>query len=245
MRVIARRAAAGFTLIELLTVIAIIGILAAILIPVVGRVRESARASQCVSNMRQIGTAMHLYMSDYGMMPPARDQSQTGLKVAIHHTLWTYVGFESSNSFIGGVNDGRANSENENVFHCPTTKRDPVKTPDASRIFNEGTRAWYSYAPNVLPAIIHHDGDFNRGADSPFPYESLMTPTQTVALVESSFWYIHGGWYHTRDGLMPHSEAANFLFYDNHVERIPYAQVPAYNGLGSGFFWGGRGNNRE
>lgn len=44
----------AFTLIELLTVIAIIGILAAILIPVVGAVRESARNAHCMSNLRQI-----------------------------------------------------------------------------------------------------------------------------------------------------------------------------------------------
>ncbi len=54
----------AFTLIELLTVIAIIGILAAILIPVVSAVRDSARSAQCQSNLRQIGTAVHAYMSD-------------------------------------------------------------------------------------------------------------------------------------------------------------------------------------
>jgi prepilin-type N-terminal cleavage/methylation domain-containing protein/prepilin-type processing-associated H-X9-DG protein len=54
----------AFTLIELLTVIAIIGILASILIPVVGRVRDSAKASVCLSNLRQVGLAAMVYALD-------------------------------------------------------------------------------------------------------------------------------------------------------------------------------------
>ncbi len=56
----------GFTLIELLTVIAIIGILSAILIPVLGSVREKARRASCSSNLRQIGLAAFLYADEHG-----------------------------------------------------------------------------------------------------------------------------------------------------------------------------------
>jgi len=55
----------GFTLIELLVVIAIISILAAILFPVFARARENARRASCMSNMKQIGLGMMMYVQDY------------------------------------------------------------------------------------------------------------------------------------------------------------------------------------
>src|SRR5262249_28839412 len=55
----------AFTLIELLVVIAIIAILAAILFPVFAQARDKARQSACLSNTRQIGTALTLYAQDY------------------------------------------------------------------------------------------------------------------------------------------------------------------------------------
>jgi prepilin-type N-terminal cleavage/methylation domain-containing protein len=60
----------GFTLVELLTVIAIIAILAAIIFPVAGTVRENARKSRCSSNLSQIFVALQSYKEDYRAYPP-------------------------------------------------------------------------------------------------------------------------------------------------------------------------------
>ncbi len=78
------RAGRGFTLIELLVVIAIIAILIALLLPAVQAAREAARRASCVNNLKQIGLALHNYMSAIGTFPPGRFNSH----VAGNGNVW-------------------------------------------------------------------------------------------------------------------------------------------------------------
>ena len=68
----------GFTLVELLIVIALIAIVVGISIPAIQRIREAARRTQCVNNLKQLGLGCLDFHNDYGQASPGFDSN--------HHT---------------------------------------------------------------------------------------------------------------------------------------------------------------
>ncbi|MFQ6132496.1 MAG: type II secretion system protein, partial [Armatimonadota bacterium] len=127
---------AGFTLIELLVVIAIIAILAAILFPVFAQAREKARQTACLSNLKQIGLALAMYVSDNDEMYPRHSLPNSDINDGIEAT---YRGWVS--------NVLRPYTRNQKIYQCPSRHnggfRDPWNPPvDAN---NNGQRISYCY----------------------------------------------------------------------------------------------------
>jgi prepilin-type processing-associated H-X9-DG protein/prepilin-type N-terminal cleavage/methylation domain-containing protein len=105
------------TLVELLTVIAVIGILAAILIPTVGRVRESGRQAKCLSNLRNLAGALMLSAQDNrGFLPMAIDETRP-----VDNRNW----MQQLDSTFGrwSFNTGATGTKNPEIYFCPSSGR--------------------------------------------------------------------------------------------------------------------------
>jgi prepilin-type N-terminal cleavage/methylation domain-containing protein/prepilin-type processing-associated H-X9-DG protein len=156
-----RSARKAFTLIELLTVIAIIGILAAILIPTVSKVRASARSAQCISNVRQVATAINMYVVDNnGRLPivntrPALYPDYPGWVDA----LGPYIPGQRPDLQAQGQS-----GQGGGVFVCPSTETTiPLnlirRSYSITQVFNKGVPA---YTNQSEPRYIHQVTDFPR-----------------------------------------------------------------------------------
>ncbi len=139
----------GFTLIELLVVIAIIAVLIALLLPAVQAAREAARRSQCVNNLKQIGLALHNYISVYSVLPPGRVNSH----ITGQGNCW------GAYAEILGQLD-QQNLFNSFNFNLPPDT-DPTTTPAAANVTGFTTFLSVLICPSDSPEVLVPVGNGN------------------------------------------------------------------------------------
>jgi prepilin-type N-terminal cleavage/methylation domain-containing protein/prepilin-type processing-associated H-X9-DG protein len=196
----ARRSTASFTLIELLVVVAIIAVLVAILLPALGRARENARALVCLSQLRQIGSAMVAYSSEFqGMFPPS----------VVPLNNFTYDKILHDYIFHGDA-----------IFACPADQNLPYVWSDGVsrkrplRSYQINDRLWSS-------ATSPNWGNPLGG----IPVDRVIPrPSETIVLAE---WFVgtctdaHGVLFTFCNPLAfpsTHHGAGNYLWFDGHAD---------------------------
>ncbi|EIP97926.1 prepilin-type N-terminal cleavage/methylation domain-containing protein [Opitutaceae bacterium TAV1] len=236
-----RQGRSGFTLIELLTVITIIGILAGIIIPTVGRVRETARAAQCVSNLRQLAAAARLWIDDNrDKMPDAKAWSynQGTTNYAYPAQLASYLSFPK-----------RAN---EIIDYSKTPS--PMKCEVSYEKFPaNGNNVHFArtYSINSYATATMDDGSALKPRDPKYGYcqrLSLITHPSRMAFFmdgatggsgsyESNVNQQHVPDSYARPLRYPHRDSVNVAFVDGHVQRISKADMQANYATNETPFW--------
>ncbi|MBC8103012.1 MAG: DUF1559 domain-containing protein [Cytophagales bacterium] len=153
-RPVSTRIPSGFTLIELLVVIAIIALLAAILFPVFASAREKAREVTCVSNLRQIGTAVRMYVQDYDETFPIFHAYNTAASGAAPGTP----------GHKGVEDELMPYTKNKGIFRCPDDSGGPSLAVDApgAESYHEAYGSSYRFTSKCYTVVLGPDGSFSN-----------------------------------------------------------------------------------
>jgi len=173
----------GFTIIELLVVIAIIGILSAMLFPAIMRAKATAKKTQCLSNMRQLGTAVLSYTQDYdGTYPLPFNYTDPGGYSFWGLTAPTALTNGGGNPFVTWADEIMPYVRTKSIFVCPA--RNTIKgtqglygTPNAPLSY--GINQCLSYAYRAVP-----DPANPPNAPAMLPEAWITDPSQIVLLGE-------------------------------------------------------------
>lgn len=187
--------ARGFTLIELLVVIAIIAILAAILFPVFARARESARATTCRSNLKQLGSAFMMYIQDYDEKLPR---------------IWT----GNSDIRTGITNWGSAllpYVKNRPVYRCPSDANDSVIGYNGNNQIDNGSGLKISAMEAPADCVVLMDGWTQKGNDKDPNTDYGLNDDHTI-------WDSTARATDKNNSMPRHSGVNNVLFADWHVK---------------------------
>jgi len=201
----------GFTLIELLVVIAIIAILAAILFPVFAQARESARKIACLSNSKQLGTSMMMYVQDNDESFPMANHWYAYPTVV---SAWGFTVFTWADAVYPYV-------KTYQLYACPSRSREGV-----------GTAApWGDMITKPLGYAMNDTLDASAYAGRAWDHSiaQLPEPAQLVLLGEAwqPWLYPLSLWYIPLTGFpaATHKMAPNWVFADGHAKTIRIRQT--------------------
>src|SRR5579884_3637316 len=233
----------AFTLIELLVVIAIIAVLAAILFPVFAQAREKARATACLSNMRQIGLATRLYMSDYDEHFPQTKQSDAQPQIddadgSIEDPDYGSI-FAMILPYTGNGNNGdELQMKLQKIYACPS---DPAPfDPSCPDVINIGGPHVISYLVNGYFVWGMTDAQVSRPADTILYAERRSVTDGNPPAPPYCDDIYHPWFYPPVNSRAPanemdpstgaiathrHSEGANWVFADGHSGWKRYTQT--------------------